>query len=151
LGQLNPRTSTGFTLLEIMVVLVLMVMVYALAAPMVSAGMPGTELKGAARQLAAGLRKARSQAVTQKQEAVLTIDVEQRRFDVSGDARTYPLPVRLDISLFTAQSELLRDKIGAIRFFSDGSSTGGRITVAYGERKYHVNVDWLTGQVAVLD
>lgn len=134
-----------------MVVLVLMVMVYALAAPMISAGMPGTELKGAARQLAAGLRKARSQAVTQKQEAALTIDVEQRRFDLTGDPRNYPLPAKLDISLFTAQSELLREKVGSIRFFPDGSSTGGRITVAYGDRKYHVNVDWLTGQVAVLD
>lgn len=151
MGRISPRTGAGFTLLELMVVLVLMVMVYAFAGPMISAGMPGAELKGAARQLAAGLRKARSHAVTSKEEAVLTIDVEQHRFEVSGDKRNYALPAKLEISLFTAQSELLRDKVGRIRFFPDGSSTGGRITVAFAERKYHINVDWLTGQVAVLD
>lgn len=151
LTSVKQRSVAGFTLLELLVVLALMAMVYALAAPMISAGMPGTELKGATRQLAAGLRKARSQAVTQKQEAVLTLDVEQRRFAVTGDKRDYALPAKLDISLYTAQSELLRDKLGAIRFYPDGSSTGGRITVASGERKFHVNVDWLTGQVAILD
>lgn len=146
-----PRTGAGFTLLELLVVLALMAMIYSLAAPMISAGLPGAELKGAARQLAAGLRKARSQAVTQKKEAVLTLDVEQHHFEVSGDNHSYALPAKLEISLYTAQSELLRDKVGSIRFFPDGSSTGGRISVAIGERKYHVNIDWLTGQVAILD
>ena len=151
MGQIRSRAAAGFTLLELLVVLVLMALVYTVGLPMVSSGMPGTELKGAARQLAAGLRKARSQAVTQKQEAALTVDVEQHRFDVTGDKRSYALPAKLEISLFTAQSELLRDKVGSIRFFPDGSSTGGRITVSQADRKYHVNVDWLTGQVAVLD
>ena len=151
MGRLGPRASAGFTLLELLVVLALMVMVYALALPVISASLPGTELKGAARQLAAGLRKARSQAVTRKEEAVLTIDVEQRNFEVSGDKHSYVLPAKLEISLFTAQSELLRDKVGSIRFYPDGSSTGGRITIASGERKYQVNVDWLTGQVAIFD
>ena len=138
-------------MLELLVVLVVMALVYAVALPTISAGMPGAELKGAARQLAAGLRKARSQAVTQKEEAALTLDVEQHSFEVSGDQRKYALPAKVDIRLFTAQSEMLHDKIGAIRFFPDGSSTGGRITVSYGDRKFDVNIEWLTGQVAILD
>ncbi|CAH1386512.1 GspH/FimT family pseudopilin [Candidatus Nitrotoga sp. M5] len=151
MGRIKSRASAGFTILELLVVLTLMAMVYALAVPMISAGMPGTELKGAARQLAAGLRQARSQAVTRKVESTLTLDVEKRNFKVSGDQRQYALPAKLDISLFTAQSELLPDKIGAIRFYPDGSSTGGRITVTSGDRKYDVNVDWLTGQVTILN
>lgn len=151
MGRIKSRASAGFTLLELLVVLMLMVMVYALAVPMISAGMPGTELKGAARQLAAGLRQARSLAVTRKEESTLILDVEQRNFKVSGDQRRYALPAKVDISLFTAQSELLPDKIGAIRFYPDGSSTGGRITVKSGVRKYEINVDWLTGQVTILN
>jgi general secretion pathway protein H len=151
LGRIKSRASAGFTLLELLVVLMLMAMVYALAVPMISAGMPGTELKGAARQLAAGLRQARSLAVTRKEESTLILDVEQRNFKVSGDQRRYALPAKVDISLFTAQSELLPDKIGAIRFYPDGSSTGGRITVKSGVRKYEINVDWLTGQVTILN
>lgn len=151
MGRIKSLASAGFTLLELLVVLMLMAMVYALAVPMISAGLPGTELKGAARQLAAGLRQARSLAVTRKEESTLILDVEQRNFKVSGDQRRYALPAKVDISLFTAQSELLPDKIGAIRFYPDGSSTGGRITVKSGVRKYDINVDWLTGQVTILN
>ncbi|CAH1191094.1 General secretion pathway protein H [Candidatus Nitrotoga sp. BS] len=151
MGRIKSRVSAGFTLLELLVVLMLMVMVYAMAVPMISAGLPGTELKGAARQLAAGLRQARSLAVTRKVESTLTLDVEKRNFKVSGDQRRYVLPAKLDISLFTAQSEMLPDRVGAIRFYPDGSSTGGRITVTSGVRKYEINVDWLTGQVNVLN
>jgi general secretion pathway protein H len=122
-------------MLELMVVLVLMALVYAMAVPMISAALPGTELKSAARELAAGLRQARSQAVTRKNQ----------------DKHSYLLPPKLKISLYTAQSELVEDKVGAIRFYADGSSTGGRIAVSLGERKYLVDVDWLTGQVRVLD
>ena len=45
----------------------------------------------------------------------------------------------------------LDDKTGAIRFFPDGGSDGGRVTIAAGERKYEVDIDWLTGRVAILD
>lgn len=143
--------SAGFTLLELLVVLVLMVLVYSMAAPMFSTAKPGMELKGAARQLAAGLRKARSQAVTHKEPAALTLDLEGRRFEVSGDKESYRLPPTLDLTLFTAQSEARRGQVGAIRFYPDGSSTGGRVTLAVGQRKTHVNVDWLTGHVAILE
>lgn len=126
-------------------------MAYTLAVPIISKVMPGTELKGAARQITAGLRRARSQAITQKVQTTLTLDVEQRQFTLSGDKRNYALPEQLDISLLTAQSELQQAKVGSIRFYPDGSSTGGRITLASGALQYAVSVDWLTGQVTILD
>jgi general secretion pathway protein H len=36
---------------------------------------------------------------------------------------------------------------GAIRFFPDGSSSGGTMQLG----KYIIEVDWLTGRVAILD
>lgn len=149
--EINPAAAAGFTLIELLVVTVIMVMAYALAAPLVSSGVAGTELKASARQLAAGLRKARSEAIARKHETVLTVDVEGRRFQLSGDERQYRLPRDVEVDLFTAQSELVNEKTGAIRFYPDGGSTGGRITVSARDRKYAVDVNWLTGQVAILD
>ena len=40
---------------------------------------------------------------------------------------------------------------GDIRFNPDGSSSGGRITLADGSRRVAVGVDWLTGRVTVAD
>ena len=110
-----------------------------------------TELRSAARQVAAGLRYARSEAVAKRQEARLMLDLEHQSFSVDGDNRVRPLPRGVGVKLFTAQSDLVSDKIGAIRFFPDGGSNGGRVTVFAGERKYEVDVDWLTGRVAILD
>jgi general secretion pathway protein H len=141
--------SRGFTLLEILLVLFLMGMAYALAVPMIGSGAVTLELKGATRQLAAGLRKARGIAIAQRDEATLTVDVGQRRFALSGDSKIYPLPQNIEIDLFTAQSEQLEEKVGNIRFFPDGTSTGGRITLTAKGSSFAVDVDWLTGKVVI--
>ena len=141
----------GFTLIELLVVVAIMGLAYALASPLVSSGVTGAELKASARQLAAGLRKVRTQAISQRRESVLTLDVENRLFRVGDDPRLYKLPQSIKVELFTAQSERIGSSTAAIRFFPDGGSTGGRITVSAKDRSYGVDVNWLTGQVAILD
>ena len=141
----------GVSLLELLVVLALMALIAGLVIPTFGDGVPTSQLKSSARQLAAGLRVARSEAVAQKREAFLVLDLEGRRFKIDGDPREYALPPRVDLKLFTAQKDIVNEKTGAIRFFPDGGSNGGRITVAAGARKFEVDVDWLTGRVAILD
>lgn len=148
---MTPDRHRGFTLIEILVAMAIMVSVYAMTAPMISAGLSGVQIKAAARQVASGLRKARNEAVAHKNEVALTIDVEARQFALSGDKRIHHFSQEIDVSLYTAQSELLDAKVGTIRFYPDGSSTGGRVTLTRGERKYMVDVDWMTGRVKILD
>lgn len=141
--------SRGFTLLELLVVLFLMGLAYALAAPSIGAGAASLELKSATRQLAAGLRKARSVAITRQHEAVLTVDVGRHAFAVTGDEKIYPLPKRVEINLITAQTEQIQDQVGNLRFFPDGTSTGGLITLSVGESRQAINIDWLTGKIVI--
>ena len=145
------RRQPGFTLLEILVALVIGVLLVALVPPLLSGLSGSVELRSAARQLAAGLRSARNQAVTRQQEAVLTLDLAQRRFGVSGDSRVIALPASVALKLYTAQSERLDQTTANLRFFPDGSSTGGAITVSGPKIAYRVNVDWLTGAVAIVE
>jgi general secretion pathway protein H len=145
-----PARTRGFSMLELMVVVLIMAVVASIVVPTIG-GVSTAELKGAAREIAAGLRFARGQAVVQRSEAVLLIDVEARAFTVPPDTRVHRLPEKMDVKLFTAQRDLVGEKIGAIRFFPDGGSNGGRITLAAGERQYNVDVDWLTGRVAILE
>jgi general secretion pathway protein H len=141
----------GVTLLELLIVLSLMATVAAMVYPRIGGGVSTTEMKTAARQMAAALRLARSDAVATRRESFVTIDLERRVFRVDRDAREIALPKDVELKLFTAQSDLISDKAGAIRFYPDGGSNGGRVTMAAGERKYEVDVDWLTGRVAILD
>ena len=79
----------------------------------------------------------------------MVFDVESRLITL-GD-RTHPLPPWIRLGLFTAQSERIDAARGSIRFFPDGSSTGGRVTLATDRESYWVDVDWLTGRVSVLE
>ena len=141
----------GVTLLELLVVLAIMGLVAAFVVPLFGSGVPTAELKSAARQVAAGLRLARSDALATRQETRVLLDLEQRTMRLEREAQVRALPRGIEMKLFTAQSDLVNDKVGAIRFYPDGGSNGGRITLASGERKYEVDVDWLTGRVVIGD
>jgi general secretion pathway protein H len=145
------RAAPGFTLIELLVVLTLIGLLVAVVIPMFGNGVSTTELKSDTRAVAAGLRQARGQAIAQRGEAVLMLDLAAHSFSVPPDPRVHKLAPQLELKLFTAQSDLVNDNVGAIRFFADGGSNGGRITLASGERKFNVDVDWLTGRVAILE
>ena len=141
----------GVTLLELLIVIALIALVTGLVIPMFGGPVSTSELRASARQLAAGLRLARSEAVSERRETFLVLDVAGKRFKVDRDPQEHKLPARVELKLFTAQNDLVSDSVGAIRFYPDGGSNGGRITLAAGERKFEVDVDWLTGRVAILD
>jgi general secretion pathway protein H len=146
----RPRAS-GVTLIELLVVLTLMAILAAIAVPLLGPGVSNAELKSAARKVAAGLRMARDDAVATRTDTRLVLDLEHRTFQIERDAHVHALPRELEMKLFTAQNDIVSEHVGAIRFYPDGGSTGGRVTLAAGERKFEVDVDWLTGRVAILD
>jgi general secretion pathway protein H len=145
------RREVGFTLIEIVLVLVIGVAAYLLILAIPMRGASTADLKAAARGLASGLRQAQTIAMATKRDTALTLDLDTREYTVTGDDTVRQLAKELDLKLFTAQSEATSERRGAIRFYPDGSSTGGRITVASGERKYLVDVDWITGRVYITD
>lgn len=145
------RKSSGFTLLELIVVLAIGAAIYALLLGVPLRGATSADLKAAARTLASGLRQAQTTAMATRRDAMLTLDVEARQFRIPGDKEPRSLPADVDLKLYTAESEVTSQHTGAIRFYPDGSSTGGRITLSSGKRQYLVDVDWLTGKVAIED
>jgi general secretion pathway protein H len=146
----GARPGRGFTLVELLVVLAIAALVLTVVPPLVSAALPGVELKAAARRTLSSLRLARETAIRSGDDAVLMVDVEQHRLEIPG-YRAISLPRRIELKLEAASGEMLDEQRGAIRFFPDGSSTGGRIILARGEGRdqhgYQVGVTWLTGRV----
>ena len=79
------------------------------------------------------------------------LDLDAKTFNVTGKQKTFHIPEDLKVTLVTAESEMVEEKKGGIRFFPQGGSTGGRVSVANGKRGYGVDVDWLTGKVRILE
>lgn len=141
----------GFTLLEVMVVLVLAALLLTTVSPRFFGVVTTAEVRGAARQLAAGLRYARSRSIVSKQEVAMVLDVDRHQYHIQGQQQVQRLPEQIELTLVTARSEISDTTRGSIRFFPDGSSTGGRITVANEKYTYIVNVDWLSGRVSIVE
>jgi general secretion pathway protein H len=139
----------GFSLLELLVVLTIIGVVLAFVPGFMLRGQPGLDVDVAARAIADALRQARSDAVLQNREQLFALDVEQRLFRVEGQRAPVRIANDIEITFQTGRSEVLGETVGQIRFFPDGSATGGRIGLALDGRQVEVLVDWLTGLVWV--
>ncbi len=137
----------GFTLVELLLVITITVAAMAVVAPNLSSGNQASTLKSAARDVASALRFARGQALTTHKDALVSIDLEENTYQVTGREKVYQLDNEIDITLAVAQSELSGSGVGSVRFFPDGSSSGGRVTLELADLKQTLDINWLTGQI----
>ncbi|HEY0721306.1 MAG TPA: GspH/FimT family pseudopilin [Gammaproteobacteria bacterium] len=142
-SSLSPR---GYTLFELLVVLAIIAGLFAIAPPFFSSAASTTELHAATRQLSAALRQARSSAVAKRTPVAFILNLEQRHYQVEGHDEV-TLPSSLELTMTTAENELRGSGSGAIRFYADGSSSGGRITLATPRAAERIDVVWLSGRV----
>lgn len=136
----------GFTLIEIVVVVGLIALLTAVIAGTVVGGLGGAKVRAASKDLIAALRFTRSQAVVKREAQVLVLDVERRAYRVPG-RDWVELPKDMQLSMLTAAQEQVGEGVAQIRFFPDGSSTGGNIELSRGEALWRIDVAWLTGEV----
>ncbi len=146
-NKLHAVKIAGFTLIEVLVVLVILALTMAVVVPAISKTR-GESITDVAREVQATLRKARSDAVlTQRTHAVL-VDVKGKRFWQQAHRKDKRIPEKITVSVNVASSET-RNGTAGIVFFPDGSSTGGFIRLSMGESSSKIAVDWLTGRISV--
>lgn len=138
----------GFTLIEVLVVLMILGLTMAVVVPAVSKGF-GNSLDENARTVQLALRKARSAAVLQQRSMAVLVDLNAKSVRQEYSKRTSDISERLSLRVSGAASEQ-SGSVAGIRFFPDGSSTGGRVMLAVDGESVSVNVDWLTGRVSIV-
>ncbi len=154
-SRVRPK---GFTLLELLVVLVLLGIIAVLVAPGLGGSLENAKLKTASRELLATLRVRRSEAITQGRMITLRFAEDESSYRVDGE------PVRLAEGLSVVyqpatgaggegvQGQVLPDTgNNRLVFYPDGSSSGALLTLRLGEGLRYIRIDWLTGAVSLLD
>jgi general secretion pathway protein H len=139
--------KSGFSLLELVVVLLLLGLSSIIVLPSVDKGLKNRELRESALKLAAAARNLRSKAVHENGLERLVVDQRANSYQVSGKS------VRLSAEIrFTGMEggEPLGDGLRQFLFFPNGSLLGGEIGLANrAGAAYAVRLDPLLGRVAV--
>jgi len=146
---LSKRRDSGFTLIELLVVLVIVAVTLGVLSGRGSMRSYRLEIRAAAGLLANSLRSARAQAIAEDHNISVAIDPARHGFAVDGG----PMHI-IDSSIDITVLQTALNGPGAaklIRFSADGSSSGGGVLLGSGHCQIGVSVEWLSGQVEVLD
>jgi len=142
------KSQSGFSLLEIIVVVGLIALVMSFAAYTLNRQLPGQQLRSSAKELAAELRFTKSQAMVTGEAQTFQINANTRKW-IGAKNHAGELPDSLELIATTAKREQSQDGVAAIKFFPDGAATGGRIVLQHETARWQVDVKWLTGEVTV--
>lgn len=140
----------GFTLIEMILVMVIAIMLLGAVGPRVAAGIGSMRFRASAQEIASALRYVRAKAVSEERETALTINLDDHVYDVDGGEQ-YSIPEEVDIDVYTTTAEVYGNNQAGFIFYPDGSASGGRITLEYHGQKRLIYINWLTGLVEVLE
>jgi general secretion pathway protein H len=143
---LPKLAPSGFTLVELLIVLAIMAAVTALFLPRLLTGTAGAELREATHEMTAALAETRSLAIARNRVASVVIDPATRRYREPG--REHHISDRVSIAWHNVAAAGNDGDQVAIYFFPDGSSSGGEIDFAAGIARAAVTIDWFTGRAA---
>jgi len=142
----SHRSSAGFSLFEILVVLALFALAAALVLPSFSGGMRGLQLQTSARDLITRMKQARSEAISQQKvfRIVLASDEKKSYYlltnEYEEELKSFDLPKGVS---FVAD-----DRVGSliVSFYPNGRSSGAIFALSNEAGKQVVIlVDTITG------
>ena len=142
----------GFTLIELVVVLMIVAIASGLAAPGLKSGWRSREVRTGTRSLAAVMRGLRERAVRRGVEQELVLEADGQTFSWS-DGKEAVLPGGATI---TAIRGGWRDQDGRVRvvFYPNGGSSGVSLIVGQHDGdslRFGVRVDTMLGSVVIQD
>ena len=159
--------NKGFSLVELVVVLVLIGLSVSLVVPSLSRLSKTIELKTVTKKVSGILRYCRSEAVNKGLVYQVLFDSESRQVKIqsveeekeqgeklegkaSASNKVYPLPEGVRFKEIKTTSPQFPSDLPAIEFYPNGGSNGGMILLDSQDRQaYRIRIDFLTGVVTI--
>lgn len=138
--------TSGFTLLELVLVLFIVALTFAIVVPRIGTGQKNMGDREFLQEFTSTLKRARLRAMSSGEIALFRIRASERTYDLT-DPPQIPIPDNVDIySDDLEEDPWTRDSV--ILFYPDGSTTGSDIEIKFDqERAFHVSVHPLFGTI----
>ncbi len=145
-----PNKQNGFTLIEVIVVMVMIAVLAGMVASGMTDSLRKSKIRAVSKNLVSAMRYTRGQAVVKHEQKTISFNVEDKTYQAPRK-KVVHIPDEIDINVYTADSEVADETRGSIRFFSDGSSTGGWVKLTHKNKIWKINVNWLTGEISMIE
>ena len=141
------QKQSGFTLLELIVAFTIATLLVTMSTPMVMRMYDSMVYRGAVKDMVSAIETTRYAAITQGQAIDITIVPTDNAFQVGQGENNY-LPKSLKLTIEAAQEMSEIKGAGTIRYYPDGSSSGGSIQILRPSGQGVIlHVDWLLGRL----
>lgn len=158
------RYDRGFTLLELLIVLALIGLITAVAAPNFSGTLQSVQTRSAVKKVSAILRYARNQAVASQEIHRVVFDLDGRKviFESAADSgaeatsvkkirEDYTLPDRVTFQEARNRQGEIETGEFIMEFYPAGNCSGGEVVLSGKPGQlYAIEVDFITGITEVL-
>lgn len=140
--------SRGYTLAELLVVLVIIALASAVVVPKLVSFGGGNAVKQAAQQLASLCKEGRKLALATGVSQQIVIDTKSKTAWLGEGAQKLVFAGQFELETRTSEVESATDLAG-IRFFPDGVSTGGDVRFISDRSEILVSVVWANAEVRI--
>ena len=150
------RTANGFTLLELVLVLLLMGLIAGLTLPFVVSTLDRIKLQSEVRQIASAIQFTRSEAISRKTLFTFNVDINNSQYWLAIPkqeevTQSKPIDETVQIMDYQRADEMLTEGTFMILFYPRGNSSGGTIRFKSIDDKdeeniYAVTIDPITGK-----
>lgn len=142
------KKSRGFSLLELLVVMLIMTLIAGVVMPNYANSMTNLDLRRSVRHVATLLKESRNIAIFQAKTVHFEIDENTNSYRSEMGLQSYSIPAGIEMQLEGSSGSNSGDT-SSIAFYADGTTTGGVISVRSDRNSFVVAVDWLTGDVSI--
>ena len=144
--QRGRAGQRGFTMLELLVAISIVGLVLAVAVPSSVQFYQSMQYRQAVRDVVTTLASARYSAINSGRAQDVAVDPVAKTIALNG--KSTHLPEGFNVAVHSAR-ELNRERLGVIRFYPEGGSSGGGIDMERADgRGVRISVDWLVGRVS---
>jgi general secretion pathway protein H len=152
---MNRSFESGFTFIELIVVITLIGGIIGISAPFIMSTLEKMERDASVREVTTLLRTARSRAISTKAPFLFSGDMDNRTYWISNlrseeSFRVYELDEEILFSEFTDGDDIVKDGTFGIVFFPQGTTSGGLIELQppnpEDDKYYLITVDPVTGR-----
>jgi general secretion pathway protein H len=143
----NKPFAVGYSLIELLVAVSILATLAAVATPRLERAVARVNFETSAQRLTTLMRGAHRAAVASQTDRVVKFDLNEKRFCDAGCATSIKFEPDVALTIVAADRELQGSAQGAIRFYADGSTSGGQVIVTRAGRRIVLDINWLTGRV----